>query len=149
VALTYNDAIEQPTTDAGAGVDIFFGPRMDLVVLTLTTELDLGFHDFGGPLEPTVYRALAGGRLGIGALVRPSVFAHVGVGHLRYDNILISTRESHTDLAGDLGAALDFTVLPLIDLGVQGSYNFISGEGSGDAFEWMQLGVHVTFVMDS
>jgi hypothetical protein len=148
VELNVNDASNEDGTDPGAGVDLYFGPRLDLKLLTLTTEISAGFHDFGGPLEPTVYRALAGGRLGIGFIIRPSVFAHLGVGHLREDAPFGTGRDGRTNLAGDLGLALDFTVLPLIDVGIQGSYNAVAGGSNSDAFEWLQAGAHVTFVLD-
>jgi hypothetical protein len=148
VDLNFNDAMAGDDANSGAGVDLYFGPRLDLAILTLTTELSGGFHDFGGPLEPTLYRGMAGGRLGIGVVVRPSIFAHVGVGHLRFDDPLDDQRDGRTNLAGDLGAALDFTLLPLVDLGVQASYNAIAGDDDNDAFEWLQAGVHITFVLD-
>jgi hypothetical protein len=148
VDLNFNDAAGDDA-DSGAGVDVFFGPRLDLAILTLTTELSAGFHDFGGPLDPAVYRGMAGGRLGVGVVIRPSVFAHVGVGHLRYDELIGDGRDGRTNLAGDVGAALDFTLLPLVDLGVQGSYNLIAGDDESEEFEWLQAGVHLTFVLDS
>lgn len=146
IDLSFNDAIDQNATDGGAGVDIYFGPRLDLALLQLTTELAGGYHKFGGVFDPTVYRVLAGGRLGVGVAIRPSVFAHVGVGHLRYDELLGTGRDGRTNFGGDLGLALDFTILPLVDVGVQGSYNVIAGDDDADAFKWYQLGAHVTFV---
>lgn len=148
VDLNFNDAIAGDDASSGAGVDLYFGPRLDLTILTLTTELSGGFHDFGGPFDPTVYRGMAGGRLGIGVVVRPSIFAHIGVGHLRYDDLDDGGRDGRTNLAGDLGAALDFTLLPLVDIGVQGSYNRVAGDDAEDAFEWLQAGAHITFVLD-
>jgi hypothetical protein len=148
VGLNFNDSLVGDDAGNGAGVDLFFGPRLDLAILTLTTELSAGYHDFAGELDPTVYRAMAGGRLGIGVIIRPSVFAHIGVGHLRFDQFLGDGRDGRTNLAGDVGAALDFTVLPLVDIGIQGSYNTIAGTDDDDAFEWLQAGAHVTFVLD-
>jgi hypothetical protein len=148
VDLNFNDAIAGDDASSGAGVDLFFGPRLDLTILTLTTELSGGFHDFGGPFDPNVYRLMAGGRLGIGVIVRPSVFAHLGVGHLRFDDPFDGGRDGRTNVAGDLGAALDFTLLPLVDLGIQASYNRIAGGDSNEAFEWLQAGAHITFVLD-
>jgi hypothetical protein len=148
VDLNFNDAIAGDDANTGAGVDVYFGPRLDLTILTLTTELSGGFHDFGGQYDPTVYRGMAGGRLGIGVVIRPSVFAHIGVGHLRFDDPIADGRDGRTNLATDLGAALDFTLLPLVDLGVQGSYNMIAGDADNDAFKWLQAGVHVNFVLD-
>jgi hypothetical protein len=146
--LNFNDSLVEGDAGNGAGVDVYFGPRLDLAILTLTTELSGGYHDFAGALDPTAYRLLAGGRLGVGVIIRPSVFAHIGVGHLRFDDPFGDGRDGRTNLAGDVGLALDFTVLPLVDIGVQGSYNTIAGDDDDDAFEWLQAGVHVTFVLD-
>jgi hypothetical protein len=153
IDLSFNDSTRDSRygSDTGAGVDIFFGPRMDLGLVALTTELDAGFHDFGGPADPTVYRGMAGGRLAIGAVIRPSVFAHIGVGNLRWNVLpgLSDERDSRTNLATDLGAALDFTLLPLVDLGLQLSYNSIRGGADTPAFDWAQVGAHVIFVFGS
>lgn len=146
VALNYSNIVDDEGT--GAGVDVHFGPRLDLAVLVLTTELSGGYHDFGGPVDPSVYRGMAGGRLGLGIGIRPSVFAHMGVGHLRYDEVLGTGRESNTDFAWDLGAGLDFTLVPLVDLGVLVSYNALEGDDDRATFEWLQAGAHVTFVFD-
>jgi opacity protein-like surface antigen len=148
IDLNFNDSLAGEDSGNGAGVDLYFGPRLDLAILTLTTELSGGDHDFAGELDSTVYRLMAGGRLGVGVIIRPSVFAHIGVGHLRFDEPFGDGRDGRTNLAGDVGAALDFTVLPLVDIGVQGSYNTIAGDDDTEAFEWLQAGVHVTFVLD-
>jgi hypothetical protein len=149
IDLNFNDSLVGEDAGNGAGVDVFFGPRLDLAILTLTTELSAGFHDFAGELDPTVYRGMAGGRLGVGVIIRPSVFAHIGVGHLRFDDAFGDGRDGRTNLAGDVGAVLDFTILPLVDLGIQGSYNTIAGDDDDDAFEWLQAGAHITFVLDN
>jgi hypothetical protein len=146
VDLSFNDANDLTDT-RGAGVDVFFGPRMDLTLLDLTTEISLGFHDFGGEMDPAVYRAMAGGRLALDLLIRPSVFAHLGVGHLRYDDLLASDgRTGRTNVGADLGAALDLSILPNLDLGLQLSYNVVAGNNEDPAFDWMQAGAHVVFV---
>jgi len=149
VDLAYNDTMREGTPETGAGIDLYVGPRMDLAILTLTTELMAGYHDFGGDFNPSVYRLLAGGRLGIGAVIRPNVFAHLGVGHLRYDDLLNLERDGRTNLAGDIGVGLDFTLLPVVDIGIQASYNAIAGNSTYDPFEWWQGGVHVTFILDN
>jgi len=153
IDLSFNDSMRDSRygSDTGAGVDIFFGPRMDLGLVALTTELDGGFHDFGGAADPTVYRGMAGGRLAIGAIIRPSVFAHIGVGHLRWNDFpgVSDVRDSRTNLATNIGAALDFTLLPLVDLGVQLSYNSVAGGSDTPAFDWAEAGAHVIFVFGS
>ena len=147
VDLNFNDTVGSDGNAKGAGVDVFFGPRMDLGLVALTTELDFGFHDFGGALDPTVYRAMAGGRLALGAIVRPAVFVHIGAGHLRWNDFPgTGDRDSRTNLTTDVGAALDFTLLPLVDFGVQLSYNTIAAGSGEPAFDWAQAGAHVVFV---
>ncbi len=148
VDLNFNDSVIGEDSSRGAGVDVFFGPRIDLAILEVTTELTAGFHDFAGDLDPTVYRAMAGGSLGIGAIIRPSVFAHIGVGYLRFNDPLGLDREGRANVTADLGAALDFTILPLVDLGIHGSYNVLGADDDNDAFEWLQAGAHITFVLD-
>ena len=146
VDLNFNEANDLSDTQ-GAGVDVFFGPRMDLKLFDLTTEISLGFHDFGGEMDPAVYRAMAGGRLAIPFVIRPSVFAHLGVGHLRFNDPLGGDeRDGRTNLAADLGAALDLSVTPAVDLGVQVSYNVVAGDDNYNAFDWMLAGAHVVFV---
>jgi hypothetical protein len=147
--LNFNNAIGEDDADNGAGVDVLLGPRLDLTILTLTTELSGGFHDFNGSLDPAAYRLMAGGRLGIGVIIRPSAFAHGGVGYLRFDDPFDGERDGRVGFAGDLGLALDFTILPLVDLGIQGSYNVITGSDGYDPLEWLQAGVHITFVLGS
>lgn len=142
VELSYDDALDSPAD--GIGLDVLFGPRFDLAVLTLGTEIGGGIHDFSGLGDVAVYRAVVGGRLGLGAVVRPSVYTHFGVGYMRYD--ALGGRESRTGLAGDVGLAVDFTVLPLLNLGVHYSYNVVVASDSEPAFDWTQLGAHAVFV---
>jgi hypothetical protein len=145
VDVSFNDANDLSDTQ-GAGVDVFFGPRMNLPLFDLTTEISLGFHDFGGELDPAVYRAMAGGRLALDLLIRPSVFAHLGVGHLRLNDSFGDERDGRTNLGADLGAALDLSILPAVDLGVQVSYNVVAGNDDDPSFDWMQAGAHLVFV---
>lgn len=143
VALNYGEAVDDDAT--GVGLDVHFGPRLDLAIVALTTELSGGYYRFGGPADLDVYRVLAGGRLAVGAIIRPSAFAHAGVGHLRYD-ALAGSRDSATDFATDVGLGLDFTLMPLVDLGVVGSYNWVRANTRDNAVDWLQFGAHVTFV---
>lgn len=140
------NTLTSPSRDGtGVGLDLLLGKRLNLALITLGTELSLGAHSFVGADEATAYRALAGANVGVGTILRPSIFAHIGVGHVAVadDSIPDQTR---TGLAGDVGLALDFTLLPLLDIGVQGSYNAIRGTAKTDPFRWIQGGVHATLV---
>lgn len=140
------NTLTSPSRDGtGAGIDLLLGKRLDLKLLTLGTELSLGMHSLPGGDDATAYRALAGANLGVGAVLRPSIFAHIGVGHIAVADNAIPD-QSRTALAGDVGLALDFTLLPLLDIGIQGSYNAIGGTSSTDPFGWIAGGVHATLV---
>jgi hypothetical protein len=140
------NTLTQPSRDGtGVGIDFLLGKRLDLTLVTLGTELLFGVHSFAGADEAKAYRALAGANLGVGSILRPSVFAHIGVGHIAVAEDAFPD-QSRTALAGDVGVALDFTLLPVLDIGVQGSYNAIRGTSSTDPFRWFQGGVHATLV---
>lgn len=126
------------------GGQLRFGPRLDLKLLTLDAELGLGAHKMGGELSPTVYRGVVGSRLGLALGIRPSIFAHIGVGHVDY----ASVTPDLTHLTADVGLALDFTLLPLIDLGAHAAYNTIAGDGTLSPFSFATVGGHITFVLD-
>lgn len=146
LALSVNHPSDETDPELGVGgIDATIGPRLNLVLIDLTTELSAGIHGFQGSMDATAYRMMAGGRLGIGAIIRPSIFAHVGVGHLRY--VDGSADASRTNLAGDVGLALEFTALPVVDLGIHGSYNGIAGGADEPSFRWFQTGVMATITM--
>lgn len=129
---------------AGAGFDLGLGLRSTGRVWFHTAELTGGLHDFGGELDPTVSRLMLGSRLGLDWIVRPSIFAHFGVGHVSVaDAAEGATPDIGTSWAGDLGLALDVSIASGIELGVSGSANWV---GFSDSFDWLQAGGHVTFV---
>jgi hypothetical protein len=146
--VNYSEAVDHFETGKGGGVDVRFGPRLDLWLLQLTPELSAGLHDFGGYWSPTVVRSVIGGKLAVDLGVKPTVFAHLGVGRLRYDSLEAVARDAATGLAGDVGAALDFSVLPMLDVGMQGSYNVVGVELNRSRFDWVQVGGHVTVILD-
>lgn len=126
--------------DSGAGFAIRVGQLLRLPIVAITPELAFANHTFAD--GPTAYRGLAGLRLGVGELIRPGVFAHLGLGHLT----LPSPVPSHTAFTYDAGIFLDLTVLPLLDLGIHGGYNRLN-EGKGvPAFEWVTIGAHAALV---
>lgn len=131
---------------AGLGADVLLGKRLDLKLLMFSTELSLGMHALPGADDPTAYRAMVGGSVGLGFALRPSLFGHIGVGHIGVAPNSVPD-QSRTSLATELGLALDFTLLPLIDLGVQVSHNAIGKTSDTDPFRWWQGGVHATLVL--
>jgi hypothetical protein len=126
---------------SGAGFAIRVGQMLRLPLIVLTPELAFTDHSFADN-GPTAYRGLVGLRLGLGEIIRPGVYAHLGLGHLT----LPSPLPSHTAFSYDAGAFLDLTVLPLLDLGVHGAYNRLNAGEGIEAFDWVTIGAHVALV---
>jgi hypothetical protein len=126
---------------AGAGFGIRLGQQFRLPpIIALTPELAYTYHDFSP--RPVAYRGLLGLRLALGEIVRPGVFVHVGVARL----IQESPAPSVTDFSYDLGGSLDFTLLPVVNLGAHAAYNRVELSHPANSFAWVTLGVHVEFV---
>ena len=141
VDVNYAEPLLPEDGRSGYGGQLRFGPRLDLKILTLDSELVAGAHFFDGASSANAYQGMLGPRLGILWGIRPSVFGHLGVGHVAFANA-----QNRTNLAGDLGVALDLTFLPVIDIGAHGSWNFIAGSSEWEGHQFMTVGAHVTFL---
>jgi hypothetical protein len=133
--LDFAAPISEPETDGGGGGAIRFGQKLDLVLVSLTPEIGGSYHRFGGTGSPEVYRGFIGGRLGVGKVIEPSIFAHVGAGKL-------DGAANYFSPTLDAGAALDLTLLPLINIGVHASYDALLARDEHPAFDWYTLGLH-------
>lgn len=127
----------------GYGGQLRFGPRLDLKILTLDSEIVAGgvaFYDERGDPAAQSFHGLLGPRLGILWGIRPSVFSHLGIGHTNF-----VAASSQTSLAGDVGLALDITFLPVIDIGAQAAWNFVAGDQLSPQTQYLTAGLHITF----
>lgn len=136
----FGAALDQPGTKSGGGGALRIGQELDLFLISLTPEIGGSYHAFGGDDETRIYGAFVGGRLAIGKIIEPSIFAHAGVAR-------VQGFESRTAPTLDGGLALDFTLLPLIDLGVHGAYNVMFPRQDGSALEFVTLGAHAVLVL--
>lgn len=139
--IDYAAPVDSGPVSDGFGANLHFGPRLDLGLMQMTTELGFGVHGFSE--NTMVYRGVIGPRLGFGALIRPAIYGHLGVGHVDW-----STTSDLTHLTLDVGAALDFTVAPVLELGAHLGYNFIFGNGSVGSFGFLAIGGHITVILD-
>lgn len=137
---------DDPIETNGLGVGLRVGHVWDIAILTITPEFGVSYHDFEGAADPTAWNVMAGGRFGVDLLIEPSVYAHAGLGHFGYD--LPSGDVSHTSLGYDVGAALDLTLLPVIDFGVHASVAGIAGDETIDPFSWIAVGGHIAFAFN-
>jgi len=125
-------------------MDLTLGRRLNLAVLVLETELAVGYQDLGGPQDPTIYRLVGGGRIGLGVIIRPSLFAHLGVARVNYD--VLTGRDDLTGFTSDVGAALDFTPLPLLDIGLHVAYSSVAAAELENSLSSVLAGGHLVLV---
>ena len=124
----------------GGGGAIRVGLERDLVLVTLIPELELAYHNFGGgENHATTTSGKLGGRLRFLKILEPGIFAHAGLGHISGD-------DPHYGFALDAGLTLDFTLLPLIDLGLHAAWNRVFDADSLPGLSYGTYGAHVAFV---
>lgn len=140
VDFDFSTAVDAPATKSGGGGALRLGQEFDLLLVSLTPEFGGSYHGFGGNDETKLYTGFLGGRLALGKIVEPSLFGHVGVGRLE-------GVEKRTAPVMDGGLAIDFTLLPLIDLGVHGAYNVMLPRDDGSALKYVTLGAHAALVL--
>jgi hypothetical protein len=128
----------------GGGFAVRLGDQIHLPLIAITPELAFSYANFSEDYGPSIYRGTVGARLGIGEIIRPGIYAHIGLG--RYELDLPGDNPSGTDVTYDVGLVLDFTVLPLLNLGVHAAYNRLGGDDVRDDFEWLTTGAHVELV---
>jgi len=128
----------------GGGIGIRIGQELHVPFLVLTPEIAFTYHGFTGDYAPDVYRGLAGLRFGIGEIFRAGIFGHLGVGWFDVD--VPDTDASHVAFTCDGGVMLDFTLLPILNLGAHAAYNYVDSGKHAASFQWISLGAHVAFV---
>jgi hypothetical protein len=140
VDFDFSSALGALGTKVGGGGALRVGQKFNLLLVSLTPELGGSYHAFGGNDETRIYSGFLGARLGIGKIIEPSIFAHVGIGHLE-------GLETRTGTMLDGGLALDVTLLPLVDFGVHAGYNVMTPSGDGSAFKYLTLGLQAALVL--
>ncbi|HEX2869997.1 MAG TPA: hypothetical protein VHP33_02050 [Polyangiaceae bacterium] len=140
VDFDFGTALDAPGTKAGGGGALRLGQEFDLLLISLTPEIGGGYHAFGGNDETRLYSGFIGGRLAVGKIIEPSIFAHLGLAHT-------NGLENRTAPIMDAGLAIDLTILPLIDLGFHAGYNAMFPRDDGSALKFVTLGAHAALVL--
>lgn len=85
-------------------------------------------------------------KAGLSGIVQPNVFGHLGFGALGY-SVGPNTTHGYVGPALDIGAGLDFRVVPGFLLGAQIAYNsvLVPSAGSPDAAKWVTFGLTAGF----
>jgi hypothetical protein len=126
----------------GVGFAGRLGHRFRVPLITFTPELGGDYHTFDGNVATLgAVRGIAGARLGIGEIIRPTAYAHLGYGYAWYSG----GHGSFDGFTYDFGVALDFVLLPLLDLGLHASYaSILTAHDTGA--NWIALGVHAALI---
>jgi hypothetical protein len=128
---------------SGWGFGVRIGQRFHAPLVALDPEIGFTLHDFNKGLEPTMYRGILGLRLGLLEIVRPGIYGHVGIGRANFGT---ASDLSHTAFTYDFGAFLDFTLIPLLDIGLHASYDGIVSGDNVDSIQWLTAGLHAALV---
>jgi len=131
---------------SGGGFGIRLGQQFHVPLLVVNPEIGFTYASFSHDETPKVYRGIVGVRLGVGEILRPGVFAHVGIGHLDLSPPSYVPDASHNGFTYDAGIFLDFTAIPFLNIGIHGAYNNLASSDSVRSFQWINLGAHAALV---
>ncbi len=135
--LVVSDLSDDETLHAGGpAVALRLGYSFQAPLVRFTPEAKFAFES---PGTPHAFALMGGGRLNLFEVVSPAVFAHAGtlIGDIR-------------GFVWDAGVGLDFTPIPLLDIGVYGAFFQTRGStfdfgnatwSNRDKYEWLQFGV--------
>jgi hypothetical protein len=130
------------SADGGGGFALRLGQQIHVPAIAFTPEIVFAYHSYAGGGDPATYRGVGGARLGFGEIFRLGPFAHIGLGHIDLD---LPGDPSDTSFTYDLGLFFDLTLLPLLNLGVHGSYNELRNNDL-PTFQWAIFGAHAELI---
>lgn len=136
---------DKDSLNSGAGFKVRLGYQFHIPLLRITPEVGYGFDWFSGnggagsAYAWDVQRIFAGGRIGLGEIFVPSVYAHGGLGWRTTPDPGVP---EGSGLAFDAGLALDLHIIPHVGLGAHAEYASI-GTGGGKSPEWLAFGLHI------
>jgi hypothetical protein len=162
VALSTDFAIGIPVDqtpvrylDTGAGFDVRLGYRFIIPYqhIAVIPELAAGYTD----LSAYHVRVRPGLRVGIGRLLVPFAYGHVGWAYTNFDPKGVLDADPATPstsaqgLSFDVGGGLDVVVLPHLTVGTHLGYNVVNVAGTdhSQAFrsKWMSFGLGATLYL--
>ena len=139
----------------GAGFDFRLGYRFRVPYqhITVVPEVVAGFTD----LSAHLVRIRPGLRVGIGRLLIPYSYAHIGWAYASFDPLgaedthVTTLQVSAQGLSVDFGGGLDVTILRRLTVGAHLGYNVLlvgqTDHSPSYGAKWMSLGLNATFYL--
>jgi hypothetical protein len=150
------DQAPQRYLSTGAGLDVRLGYRFRIpyAAIAIVPELAGGYTDLGAHLV----RVRPGLRIGIGRLLVPYAYGHVGWAWTSFDPLGSRDASPSTPFVSaqgasfDFGGGLDITILRRLTVGAHIGYNIVDvGTTTRPTLDWrskwMSLGLNATFYL--
>jgi hypothetical protein len=146
--------VETPHTPAGnslgggTGFKVRVGAQFRAPLIRFVPEVGYGYAHFfavddaGTAYDWNTHRVIAGARLGLGEILVPTIYAHVGYGWRGTGD---PTVPQVGGTAVDAGLALDLHLIPHLGLGAHGEYATIDARPY--APQWLAIGLHADLVL--
>lgn len=139
--LDYAYAIDEQSITAGAGGALRVGSELDLILVTLIPEAYISHHSWSEG-DSGITTGKLGGRVRIGKILEPGLYGHFGIA-----SVAGGRASAYSAPAFDIGFTLDFTLLPLIDLGAHAAYNAVAASGDQGSIRYALFGLHAALVI--
>jgi hypothetical protein len=151
--------VKAPYAASGGSGGLRLGRRLSVPGFWETPELGINYAFFApadtnaDPGGFQALRAVLGARLTSTGILRPGIFAHIGIGRVTGSietrdatNMLLRESISHTSFTWDGGVTLDLALASSFELGAHGTYSQIFA-GNRRTFRWFELGGHMAIVL--
>jgi hypothetical protein len=131
----------------GGGLKARLGGQFRAPFVRVTPEVGYGYmhvfttNEIGSNYDWNTHQLFGGIRLGIGEIVTPTLYGHVGYGwRVTHD----PTIPDANGVAFDVGFALDVRIIPHFDLGAHVEYAMIDSRPYVP--QWVAMGLHADLV---
>jgi hypothetical protein len=143
-----SNGVSQVDFSAGGGARIGYRFNIPQSYVYVQPEGGIHYMRFGFNADSLGYDyavTVNGGlKLGIQGIVQPNIFGHLGLGALGY--AVPGGSEGFIGPALDVGAGLDFRIVPGFLLGAQIAYNsVVVPSGNQDSAKWVTFGLTAGF----
>ncbi len=136
------------TLGGGSGFKVRLGAQLRYPLVRFVPEVGYGYQHFfavddtGTTYDWNTHRLMAGARLGLGEIIVPTAYAHLGYG---WRDTADPTVPAVGGTAFDVGAALDLHLIPHFGFGAHVEYDTIDSRPYTP--QWVAMGLHADIAL--